>query len=79
MERGQNLMSPRPVGGQAHAGPSLPAGQTCGDVQEAVAQIFGFGFRQFPGQQDGLGPGDQIGSSQSEFKPDTVDIELPGR
>jgi hypothetical protein len=78
VERGQDLGFPGPCGREPHAGAALSAREACGDVQEAVAQRFGFGFRQFSGQQDGLGPGDQIGCCQGEFEPDTVDVELSG-
>jgi hypothetical protein len=50
-----------------------------GGVQQLVAQILRFGVGQGAVQENGLGPGDQVGGGDRELQPDLVDGELAGR
>jgi len=51
-------------------------GQAGGDVQQAVAQALGFGVGELAGQQQALGPGDQVVGDEHELKPDAVVLEV---
>ena len=49
-------------------------------MQQPVADRLPLGPGQvgLVGQQDGLGPGEQVGGGQGELEPDRVDREQPG-
>jgi len=46
--------------------------EASGDVQEAVAQAFGFGLGEFVGQQQLLGPNDQVVREAHDLEPHLV-------
>jgi hypothetical protein len=50
-EGGGELLGPGPGGGQSQGGGAGVEGETGGDVQQAVAQAFGFGGGEFAGQE----------------------------
>ncbi len=60
LERGEQLLGPGPavleVQFRAAAGEREPSG----DVEEAVAQAFGFGFGEFAVKHECLGPDEQV-------------------
>jgi hypothetical protein len=45
---------------QAQRGGAGVEGEASGDVQQSVAQALGFAARELAGQQQPLGPGDQV-------------------
>ena len=51
-ESGEEVIDPGPVGGQPEVSASGAAGQPGRDVQQPVAQGFGFGCGQFSGQRE---------------------------
>ncbi len=59
-EGGGQLAGPGPMTVQAQAGLAGVAGQARGGVPEAVAQRLRFGARELAGQQQLLGPGEQV-------------------
>jgi hypothetical protein len=60
LERGGEFAGPGPRALDAQGGGAGVERETGGDVEESVAQAFGFGFGEFAGQQEALGPGDQV-------------------
>src|SRR5437870_3740612 len=48
-------------------------------MEESVAQALGLGVGEFAGQQQPLGPGDQVVSETDELEPDTVVLEVAKR
>jgi len=71
-ERGGEVGGPGPV--DVDAQPPGPAGfhESGGDVADAVAERGGFAAGQMSGEAQRLGPGEQIGCGQGQFKPDPV-------
>jgi len=71
---------PGPVLVDAEMFAAAAAGESGGDVQQAVAQRlrFGDGDRGLVCEQRGLGPGDQVDRGQRACQPRLVDRELPG-
>jgi len=49
------------------------------DVQEPVAQAFGFGLGELAGEQQPLGPGDQVVREAPDLEPHLVVFEGPER
>jgi hypothetical protein len=47
-------------------------GQACGEVQQPVAQALGLAARELIGQQQALGPDDQVARDARDRQPDTV-------
>lgn len=78
-ERLGKVGGPRPRRGQAQVAASAAVGDAGGDVQDPVAQPFGFGGGQLAVKQQHLGPGEQVAGGQGEFQPGGVDREDPGR
>jgi hypothetical protein len=49
--------------------------ETRGDVQDAVAQALGLCSGEFAGEQQALGPHDEVVGDPHELEPDTVVLE----
>ena len=79
MKRGGEVGGPGPGGLQAQCGGAGVEGQAGGDVQQPVAQTFGLGLGQFAGEQQALGPGDQVVREAHDLKPDAVVLEVAKR
>ena len=50
-----------------------------GDVQQSVAQAFGFGVGELAGEQQPLGPDDQVVREAHDLQPDLVVLEVAER
>jgi hypothetical protein len=66
-ERCGEFAGPAPRGLDAQRGGAGVEGQAGGDVQQSVAQAFGLGFGELTGQQQALGPGDQVVRETNSF------------
>ena len=51
-------------------------GEACGDVQQSVAQALGFCACELAGQQQALGPDDQVVRDARDRQPDAVVLEV---
>ena len=78
-ECGGEVGGPGPGALQAQAGAAGVERETTGDVQEPVAQAFGFGPVELAGEQQALGPGDQVVREADELEPDAVVFEVAER
>ncbi len=74
--RGQ-FVSPGP-GRRYPQAQAAAAGEAGGDVQQPAAEFLRLGARQFAVQEEGAGPGGQVGRLEAEFEPDRVDAEAAG-
>ena len=63
------------VGGQVQGGLAGVAGEVSGDVQNAVAQAFGFGDLVFAVEAELLGPDGDVVREQCELEPRRVGFE----
>jgi hypothetical protein len=79
MEGGGEIGGPRPVGLEAELRAACVEGQAGGDVQQPVAQALGFAAGEFVGEQQALGPGDEVVGDQDELQPDAVVLEVSER
>jgi hypothetical protein len=70
---------PGPLGMQAQRRGAGVKGQAIGDVQQPVAQALGLAARQIAGQQQALGPDEQVVRDADEHQPDAVVLEVPER
>src|SRR5207342_3644109 len=61
VERSSELDGPRPVGVDLDHGAALAVADPGGGVQQPVAQLLRLGVGQAGFEEDGLGPGDQVG------------------
>jgi hypothetical protein len=78
-EGGGELGGPGPGGRQAQAGAAGVEREARGDVEQAVAQALGLGLGELAGQQQALGPGDQVVRERDEREPDAVVLEVAER
>lgn len=60
---------------EAKPGLSGASDETAGDVQDPVAQGAWLGGSELTGEQQGLGPGEQIGGGEGHFHPRRVRCE----
>src|SRR3954454_24218871 len=77
-ERGGELGCPGPAGVNLDPGLALAANDPAGGVQQLVAQLLDLNLGEHAVEEDGLGPGDQVGGGQPQLQPDGVDRELAG-
>ena len=59
-ERCGEFEGPGPAALEAQPGGAGVEGEAAGDVKEPVAKALGFAFGELAGQQEALGPGDQV-------------------
>ena len=76
VERGLKVPGPGPVDAQAQPPAASGADQPAGDRADAVAECGRFAAGEFPGEAQGLGPGEQVGGAQTKFQPDLVQREV---
>jgi hypothetical protein len=50
-------------------------GEAGGDVQQLVAQAFGFGVGELAGQEQPLGPADEVVRERDDLEPDLIVLE----
>ncbi len=67
---------PGPCGVDAQRCFASVKGQARGDVQQPVAQAFGLAACKLPGEQQPLGPDDQVVRDADEHQPDAVVLEV---
>lgn len=69
-------MGPRPGALQTQAGAPPGSGEVPGLVPESESEPFRFGLLEVAGQQEGLGPGDEVLTDQDESEPYLVGLEV---
>src|SRR3954471_22207568 len=79
VERGGELVGPGPVGVDLDPDFALAADDPAGGVQQLVAQLLGLDLGEVAVEEDGLGPGDQVGGGQRHLQPRLVDAEFARR
>ena len=72
LERGGESAGPGPGGWEAQCCGAGVEREASGDVQQAVAQAFGFGSGELAGEQQSLGPADEVVRERDDLQPDLV-------
>src|SRR4051794_2345946 len=78
-KRGGEVRGPRPAGVDLDPDFALAADDPAGGVQQLVAQLLGLDLGEVAVEEDGLGPGDQVGGGQLHLQPRLVDAEFARR
>jgi len=78
LEGGGEFAGPGPGGLEAQGGGAGVEGEAGGDVQQAVAQALGLDARELAGEQQPLGPADEVVGDQHERQPHLVVLEVAG-
>ena len=76
LEGSQELVSPGPGVVDTEVEATASGGEAGGDVEEPVAEGFGFGFGQFTVEAEELGPCQQIGGDDRSGEPGLVTDEV---
>jgi hypothetical protein len=74
-ERGDEVVGPGPVGGEAAAASSCGGAEVAGGVQQAVAEPFRLGRGEVAVEGEESGPGQQVVGAEGEVEPGVVDRE----
>ena len=72
LERGGELIAPGPRRREMQCRGARVKGEASGDVQHSVAQSLGFGLGELAGQEQSLGPDDEVVRERDELEPDLV-------
>jgi hypothetical protein len=78
-KRGGELVGPRPRGREMQGRGAGVKGEAGGDVQQLVAPALGFGLGELAGQEQSLGPDDQVVRETDKLKPDLLVCQGPER
>src|SRR4051812_27959993 len=79
VQGGGELGGPGPAGLEVQAGAAGMEGEPGGDVQQPVSEAFGFGVGELAGEQQTLGPADDVVGEADNLKPRAVVLEVAER